>query len=147
MDEKRKNDERRFSNQKVLALLLIGIGLLVAVANPIIASLTYTSRSQSIEQLMSDFAGSVGDAGATLGQTAGEVGSTIGETAGQLGETMGEVAGNFGREVGNLFAGTAPTLAEQMFAWLPLLLVAAGVVLIFRKPGRKQKNDDPSSLE
>ena len=142
MDVKRKNNERRTLNIRVLiAALLIGFGLLVLLVNPVISSVTYTAHDQTVEQVVSGLATSIGDAGSTLGETAGDIGSSIGEAAGQVGQTIGETAGGIGRDIGNLFADNGPTVSEQLFSWLPLLLIVVGLVLILRRPQGKAKND------
>jgi hypothetical protein len=123
MSTKRKNHAQSDSQHRTLPLLLIGIGVLVLMANAVFSIARVTVDEQMIGDVATTIGEAAGDAGREVGQAAGEVGREIGAAAGDvgrtLGETVGDLGGSFGRAAGNLW---------------PLLLVIIGLGLIVRRP-------------
>ena len=131
MTAKRKTNVPSGSKQRTLPLLLIGVGVLILVANAVF-SIAYVTES---EQIIDQVAG-------TIGETAGRVGQEIGTAAGNIGQDIGDTAGSLGVVVGETFGALGATLGHAMGSLWPLVLVMIGLGLIVRRPAEKGKNDD-----
>lgn len=123
----------------LLAVLLISFGFMFLVVN--IGLYSLNRLTTEIGQVAGEVGEAAGEIGGEIGESAGGFGSAIGQFFGRFGQAMGEVFGNFGQAVDGFFGSIGSNLASMMTTVISVMLVLAGLFLIFRPDHRRTASE------